>query len=148
MRQHILLGLALTSLGACASVQPATVHNIGAMTPERISPGMTRRYVMADQSTMAIYDLRKGARVPVHQHTSEQLSYVQSGRLRFVVGGQIFDLRAGQLIVIAPNAPHSIEALETSVEYDFFTPPRGSWDEDRDEGSAPDLAGPPGSRRP
>ncbi len=149
MRQHILLGLAVASIGACATPGPAVVHDIGAMTPERISSGLTRRYVMADKSTMAVYDLRKGARVAVHQHGSEQVSYVQSGRLRFVVGGQVHDLRPGQVIVIPANAPHSIEALETSVEIDFFAPPRASWIEDKDEneGASPDLAGPPGARR-
>jgi quercetin dioxygenase-like cupin family protein len=153
MRQYVFLGLATATaaLSACAT-KPAVVHNIGSMTPERISPGLLRRYITADQSSMAIYDLRRGAKVPVHTHGSEQLSYVQQGRLRFIVGGQSHDLRAGQVIVIPANAPHSIEALENSVEYDFFAPARGDWAKDRDEqdgaGAAQTPTGPPGSRLP
>jgi quercetin dioxygenase-like cupin family protein len=150
MRQYVFLGLASAALSACASYKPAVVHNIGAMTPERISPGLLRRYITADQSSMAIYDLRRGVKVPVHTHGSEQLSYVQQGRLRFIVGGQSHDLRAGQVIVIPANAPHSIEALENSVEYDFFAPARSDWVKDVDEqdSSTRDQTGPPGSRRP
>ena len=152
MRRYILPGLALAALGGCASYEPAVVHDIGAMTPQRISPGLFRRYVNADESNMAIYDLRKGARVPVHEHDSEQVSYVQQGRLRFVVGGEVHDLRAGKVIVIPARAPHSIEALENSIEVDFFAPSRSDWGKDRDEEGArsetPAPAGPPGSRRP
>jgi len=151
MRQYVFLGLASAALGACASYKPAVVHDIGEMKPERISPGLMRRYIQADQSSMAVYDLRKGAKVPVHTHSSEQLSYVQQGRLRFVVGGEAHTLRPGQVIVIPADAPHSIEALENSVEFDFFAPQRGDWTQDREEegaSSTQDLTGPPGSRRP
>jgi quercetin dioxygenase-like cupin family protein len=149
MRRYIILGLTIISLGACAT-KPVAVYDMGAMSPVTISPGMTRRHVTADQSTMAIYDLKRGAYVPMHQHSSEQLSYVQQGRLRFIAGGRAYDVRRGELIVIPPNVPHSIEALENSIEYDFFAPPRWTWSEDRDEGAVrtESLSGPPGSRLP
>lgn len=134
MRPYLLAGLALASLGACATPGRAVVHDFNVIPGDRISAGMNRRFVMTDKSTMAIYELRRGAVVPVHKHDSEQLSYVQSGRLRFTVSGESFVLSPGQMITIPPNAPHSIEAIENSVEYDYFTPPRKSWTEDRDEG--------------
>lgn len=150
MRRYVFLALAIASLGACASYEPAVVHNIDAMSPERISPGLTRRYILAERSSMAVYDMRRGAKVSVHTHSSEQVSYVQRGRLRFVVGGQIHDLRAGQAIVIPANAPHSIEALENSVEIDFFAPSRSDWAKDREEQepSTRVQAGPSASGRP
>ncbi len=157
MRRYVIPGIATAvaavALGACTTAsKPAVVHDIGAMKAERISPGLLRRYITAEKSTMAIYDMRKGAKVPVHTHSSEQVSYVQQGRLRFIVGGEAHNLRAGQVIVIPAHAPHSIEALETSIEVDFFAPPRSSWTEDRDEGGADaqdlELTGPPGTRRP
>jgi quercetin dioxygenase-like cupin family protein len=150
MRRHIIFSIALASLSACATNKPAVVHNIGAMSPERLSPGLQRRFINSDNSSMAVYDMRRGAKVAVHTHTSEQVSYVQQGRLRFVVGGQLHDLRAGQAIVIPANTPHSIEALENSVEIDFFAPQRSDWVKDVDEqASAPrDQDEPRGSLRP
>lgn len=146
MRAHVMAGLALCSLGACATPGPAKLYDFNAMKADRVSPGMNRRFVMADQSTMAIYNLRKGAFVPVHSHDSEQLTFVQEGRLRIAVGGRSFDVRQGQQLVIPANAPHSIEALENSVEYDYFAPARRSWVDDRDTGSAA-PSGQPGDRR-
>ncbi len=147
MRQYALLGLALVSLGACATPGPAKAYDFNAMKADRISPGISRRFVMAEKSTMAIYNQRKGVVVPVHAHDSEQSTFVQESRLRVVVGGRAFDLRRGQLVAILATAPDSIEVLENSVEYDYFAPPRSSWVDDRDGGSVPPL-GPPGERRP
>jgi quercetin dioxygenase-like cupin family protein len=146
MRRYLFLGLAAAALGACSSYEPATVHNMVGMKPERISPGLMRRYISTDNSSLAIYDMRKGVKVAVHTHGSEQVSYVQAGRIRFVVGGEVHDLRRGQAIVIPVNAPHSIEALEDSIEIDYFVPSRSDWIKDANEASPP-PSGPPGSRR-
>ena len=37
------------------------------------------------------------------------------------------------MLTIPQYAKHSIEALENTVEYDYFTPKRYNWSEDRDE---------------
>ncbi|HEX5007969.1 MAG TPA: cupin domain-containing protein [Hyphomonadaceae bacterium] len=148
MRRYLCVGLAATALGACSSYQPATVHDIVGMKPERISPGLMRRYISTDNSSLAIYDMRKGVKVSVHTHGSEQVSYVQAGRVRFVVCGEVRDLRRGQAIVIPQNAPHSIEALEDSIEIDYFVPARSDWIKDADEQqAAPPPSGQPGERR-
>jgi quercetin dioxygenase-like cupin family protein len=147
MRRYLCVGLAATALGACASYDTATVHDITGMKPERISPGLMRRDISTDNSSFAIYDMRRGVKVPVHAHSSEQVSYVQAGRIRFVVGGQIHDLRRGQAIVIPVNAPHSIEALEDSIEIDYFVPARSDWNKDADEQQALPPSGQPGERR-
>jgi quercetin dioxygenase-like cupin family protein len=148
MRRYLCLGLAAITLGACSSYDTATVYDMTGMRPERISPGLMRRYISSENSSLAIYDMRKGVKVPVHEHSSEQVSYVQAGRIRFVVGGQIHDLRRGQAIVIPQNAPHSIEALEDSIEIDFFVPQRRDWNKDADEReSVTPPSGQPGERR-
>jgi quercetin dioxygenase-like cupin family protein len=40
---------------------------------------------------------------------------------------------AGELIVLPPNVPHAFEALEPTIDLDFFSPPRADW-ERGDEG--------------
>jgi quercetin dioxygenase-like cupin family protein len=134
MRSIFLAGLTLAALplGGCAT-GPVEVHNLGAQAPQQLSPGMTRRYASGTKSTLAIYELRRGTRVAMHYHDSEQVTYVQTGRLRFVVEGQTYNIGPGQMIVIPQYSQHSIEALENTVEYDFFSPSRHKWTEDRDE---------------
>ena len=71
--------------------------------------------------------LRKGAVVPEHSHHNEQISYILTGALRFLVGGEDKTVRAGEVLVIPPHLPHSAEALEDTVDLDVFTPPREDW---------------------
>ena len=49
------------------------------------------------------------------------------GSLRFVVGGEEVVAAAGESVVIPPNVPHRVEALEDSVVLDVFSPRREDW---------------------
>jgi quercetin dioxygenase-like cupin family protein len=55
------------------------------------------------------------------------VSAVQSGSLRFVIGGREQIARAGDMVAIPPNVPHLVEALEDSIAIDTFAPVRGDW---------------------
>jgi quercetin dioxygenase-like cupin family protein len=52
---------------------------------------------------------------------------VESGALRFVVSGQEIIVHAGDMLVIPPDAPHMVEALDESLAVDLFSPPREDW---------------------
>ncbi|WP_136923855.1 L-dopachrome tautomerase-related protein [Polyangium aurulentum] len=105
----------------------ARVVDIGAAHRESMASGLERRYVVGEKTTLAIFDFAKGARVPEHSHPNEQVSYIPRGHVRVVAGGETFDVRSGQVIVIPPGIPHSFEALEDTVDIDFFTPVRTDW---------------------
>ena len=133
--QTLIFGAAIasvTALGAC-SYHPPTVYDLRDQTRQQLSPGITRRYISSDKATMAIYELRKGVRIAEHYHDSEQLTYVQAGRLRLVIEGKVYTVGAGEVISIPQYAKHSIEALEATIEIDYFTPKRYNWTDDRDE---------------
>jgi len=133
--QSLLLGVAsasAVSLGACSSSPPAK-YDLRDQARQELSPGLTRRYINSDKATMAIYELRKGIRIGEHYHDSEQLTYVQAGRLRITIEGKAYNIGAGEVLTIPQYAKHSIEALEATIEIDYFTPKRYNWSEDRDE---------------
>jgi quercetin dioxygenase-like cupin family protein len=74
--------------------------------------------------------LKKGCVVPLHHHMNEQITYVLDGALRFKLGAngdQRVDVRAGEVLVIPGNLPHTAEALEDTVDVDVFNPPRQDW---------------------
>ncbi len=77
--------------------------------------------------TIARFEIRKGAAVPEHSHPNEQIATIQSGSVRFTVGGETVILRAGESLSIPPNVPHSAEALEDSTAVETFSPPRRDW---------------------
>ncbi len=87
----------------------------------------TRQAIHGQTMTIARFETRKGAVVAEHSHHNEQLATVQSGSVRYTVGGEPVILRAGEALVIPPNVPHSAEAVEDSIVVETFSPPRDEW---------------------
>ncbi len=100
---------------------------------ETISPLFERQLVTGEKTMIARILLKKGCVVPLHQHFNEQISFIESGALQFVVSGQEILLRAGEVLCIPPNAPHTATALEDTVDIDVFNPPREDWLNKTDE---------------
>jgi quercetin dioxygenase-like cupin family protein len=94
---------------------------------EQLSPTFARQVIHSDTMTVARVYLQKGCSVPEHSHHNEQISMMEQGSVKFVMGGQELVLRAGQILRIPPNVPHSAEALEDSIAVDLFSPPREDW---------------------
>ena len=94
---------------------------------EQMNPLCTRQVIHAETMTVARIGLKKGAVVPTHSHVNEQITLLQSGKLRFVIDGNEQVLVAGQAMTIPPNAPHMVETLEDSVAIDLFSPCREDW---------------------
>jgi quercetin dioxygenase-like cupin family protein len=80
--------------------------------------------------------LKKGCVVPRHHHMNEQITYVLEGALRFKLGAggeEQVDVRAGEVLHIPSDLPHSAEALEDTLDVDIFDPPRQDWLDGTDE---------------
>lgn len=100
------------------------------MPCERLNDKLERRYVTGEHITLAQFFLASGCIVPTHHHDSEQFSFVLQGCLRFRLGadgGEVVDVRGGEVMLIPSRLPHSAEALEDSVVSDSFSPIRGDW---------------------
>jgi|SRR5579872_447912 len=94
---------------------------------EQMNPLLARQVIHSQAMTIARLSLKKAAFVPEHSHSNEQISFVEVGRLRFVLGGEEQIVIAGQILRIPPDVPHSVEALEDSVAMDVFSPRREDW---------------------
>lgn len=103
------------------------LHNWGEMPEEQMNPLVGRKVIHGETMTVARLRLAKGAVVPLHHHVSEQITNVEQGRLRFVLGGEEVFVGAGESLLIPPNVAHEVEALEDSVALDLFSPPREDW---------------------
>jgi quercetin dioxygenase-like cupin family protein len=110
----------------------ATLHRWADITPEQLNPLLTRQFVSGEKAMLSRILLKQGCVVPEHSHHNEQISLVVSGALEFVVSGQTHIVRAGEILVIPPHAPHSATALEDTENLDLFAPPRQDWIEGRD----------------
>jgi quercetin dioxygenase-like cupin family protein len=105
-------------------------YNWSVISEEKMSPLLSRRVIHTEQMTIARMGLAKGAVVPVHHHINQQVTMLTSGALEFELGEKGEDrlvLKAGDVLVIPPNLPHRVVALEDSTATDLFTPPREDW---------------------
>lgn len=137
MRRHLHLILALGLGAASVSCQGARAPSATFTEPrltsvtkapaEPFGQGIVRRSAHGASSSFARWDLAKGALIPEHSHPNEQTTYVISGEMAFTTPVGRYVLRPGDVLQIPSDVPHAAEALEDTVEVDFFTPRREDW---------------------
>jgi quercetin dioxygenase-like cupin family protein len=94
---------------------------------ESLSPLIGRQMVVGTNVMVARVLLKKGARVPLHSHHNEQVTYILEGALLFYIDNQEITVSVGEVLCIPPNMPHEALALEDTVDLDVFNPPRQDW---------------------
>lgn len=102
-------------------------YNWAGIAEEKLNDKISRRVIHTGAMTIARLRLAKGAVVPLHHHINEQVTNLESGSLRFEMEGRELILTAGDALVIPPNVPHFVEALEDTTATDIFTPRREDW---------------------
>ena len=100
---------------------------------EELNPLLGRHFVVGQNVMLARVLLKKGCIVPEHSHPNEQITFIAEGALKFWIDGKIIVVNAGEVLTIPPNMPHKAEALEDTVDFDVFNPPRADWMTGTDE---------------
>src|SRR5712675_211726 len=95
-------------------------HRWSDIAAEQINPTISRQYVTAGRVTVARFELKRGAVVPQHSHENEQVSYIISGALKFILEGRDIVVRGGELLQIPPHVAHAAEAVEDTLAIDVF----------------------------
>ena len=99
----------------------------GSVKKEILNDKLWRKLVTGEEVMVAKLWLFKDCLVPVHHHESEQISIVFEGALKFEMEGREVMVRAGEVLVIPSNIPHSALAIEDTVGIDVFSPIRRDW---------------------
>lgn len=105
-------------------------HRWAEVPAEPMKGGITRRLVTGEKAMIAQVFLRKGDVVPRHSHPNEQVTYILEGALELTLGEadeHKVVVRAGELLIIPADMPHSAVALEDTLDLDVFAPPREDW---------------------
>ena len=98
-----------------------------AIPVESMHPLLGRHFVVGQNVMLARVLLKKGCIVPEHSHSNEQLTFVAAGALKFWIDGKEIVVNSGECLTIPPDMPHKVEALEDTVDFDVFCPPRFDW---------------------
>jgi quercetin dioxygenase-like cupin family protein len=93
---------------------------------EENPPGIVRTTVAYNDHLMLChFVLKKGARIPFHEHAAVQNGYLIKGRLRILWrDGRQFDAEPGTGWCIDSNVSHGAEVLEDSEAIESFAPAR------------------------
>lgn len=94
---------------------------------EEVSPGLQRRYLNGTRSTLVQWIAKKGAKVPLHHHENEQITWITKGSCEVYSQGKKFVVKAGDVLVIPPNVPHEFFFTEDTIDIDIFAPQRQDW---------------------
>lgn len=100
---------------------------------EQMNPKIWRRVINGEKMTLAQIFIAKDGVVPVHHHENEQLSYVLEGALKFDLDGKEVIARKGEVVLISPNVPHGVVALEDTFDIEIFAPLRLDWMTGKDD---------------
>lgn len=107
----------------------AEIHKIEDIQPDHPIEHLTRRRMIGEKMLFAYVDLAKGCNVALHAHESEQIAYVVSGKVKFLLGDPASSgyeeriVQGGEVVRLPSNFPHGVIALEDTVIADILSPP-------------------------
>jgi quercetin dioxygenase-like cupin family protein len=94
---------------------------------ESLNALIGRQLIVGTNLMVAHVLLKKGAKVPLHSHHNEQITYILEGALHFFIDNREITVSAGEVLCIPPYMPHEAVALEDTIDLDIFNPPRQDW---------------------
>jgi len=91
-----------------------------------VDENIRRKQVGLDKLMHVLFEIKAGAKTPIHSHPHEQTGCVLRGCLKVTIGEEERILRPGEGYLVLPNTPHGVEVLgeEDALILDTFTPQR------------------------
>ena len=87
-------------------------------------PGFFGKFVHTSDMTIAYWEINNGSELPEHAHMHTQIVQVISGQFIMTIGGEEHIYKAGNVVEIPGNVPHSGRALTDCIIHDIFLPAR------------------------
>ena len=100
---------------------------ISGITSKEILPGFVGRFIHSENMTFAYWDISESAALPVHSHPHEQVVNMLEGQFELTLDGKPHSLKAGDVLVIPSNVPHSGRAITDCRILDVFQPTRDDY---------------------
>ena len=102
-----------------------TPINKSMVAPVEAIPGILR-YTLAynKESMLCLFEMKKGAKIPLHKHIHVQNGYCIKGKVQFFTQKGSFIVHTGDGYVFNSNEEHGAEILEDSEVVEIFTPCR------------------------
>ena len=98
--------------------------NLDKLCTKEYFAGFHGKMIHTEHMTMAFWEVDAGAEVAVHAHHHEQIMHVLEGDFEFTLDGKTGKYKAGDIVVIPPDVPHSGKAIGPCKILDVFSPVR------------------------
>lgn len=99
--------------------------NWSSIPKETISPGIERQMIYGENLMVCRLRFAPGTVTPAHSHRHEQITIVEQGRARFVIGESERIATAGDVLLFPGGFWHGATVLdEETVLIDVFSPIR------------------------
>ncbi len=93
--------------------------------PVKALEGIYRKTLAYDDKTMlCIFNLKKNASLPLHNHEATQIGYIIKGKIKFITESDKFIAQTGDSYVFHSNEKHGAEILEDTDVVEVFSPSR------------------------
>lgn len=112
-------------------MQPSAFLSKGTPENSRAIPGALFHFLAkgeqtANASSLIYIEVYKGNEPPAHTHRNEDESYyILEGAIRFWVGDQVIDAKAGDFVHLPKNIPHRFELQSEMVRELMWLTPSG-----------------------
>ena len=109
--------------------QKARLYNWSELPKEFVRAGVERCGFSGDQVLLVMNWLEPGMEVRPHSHPFEQVAYIVQGRMKFVIGDEVFEAGPGSVVRIPPDVEHYGEPIgeEPVMNLDIFSPIRDDY---------------------
>ena len=100
------------------------------MPKEHLNDFIDRRIITGNEVMVTHVYLKKGAIVPMHAHSNEQITYILEGKMKFWIESEDAEsilIGPGEVLTLPPNISHKAEAIEDTLDVDIFYPLREDW---------------------
>ena len=99
--------------------------NWASVPVENLSEGIARQMIVGERLMICRLQFAPHLVTPVHDHPHEQMTFVERGRVLFVVGDEERVVQAGDILHFPSGCRHGATMLEEEVVLiDIFTPLR------------------------
>jgi quercetin dioxygenase-like cupin family protein len=105
--------------------------NLKDITPFKALPGIYRQTLAYNkQAMLCLFELKKDADIPLHNHSNVQIGYVISGKIKFLseVKENEFIAATGDSYVFEAEEKHGAKVLEDSTVIEVFHPFRPEYE--------------------
>ena len=127
-KKFVVLAFLLASfwlVGSEAIAKEAALYfDFNSIPTHQLTDKINMRFVTSSAFTVIQWNLKIGAKLPVHSHVNEQVIRILEGNVEVYADNNVYNLHSGDVMIFPPDVTHGFTATTDAVMYEQQTPIR------------------------